>query len=79
MADKEPSQDYIEGFNKGYVLREHKPDLALSLSQTKFPESEYEYGKGLKDGIQQKELELIKAKGMQAPKKDKDNDPEIER
>lgn len=24
--EEELSQDYVEGFNKGYTLREHKPD-----------------------------------------------------
>lgn len=60
MEAQEPSKDYIEGFNKGYVLREYKPDLALSLSQTKFPDTEKEFSSGLKDGINQKEMELNK-------------------
>ena len=76
MDDKEQSPEYFKGFNYGYAIREHKPKLALSLSQTKFPESEQDYGRGLKNGIEAKELELIKGKGI---KKDKDNDPEIER
>ncbi len=75
MGTQEPSKDYIEGFNKGYVLREHKPDLALSLSQTKFPESEKEYSNGLKDGISQKEMELIKAH-HKTNTRDKDHDLE---
>ncbi|GGG37294.1 hypothetical protein GCM10011344_42640 [Dokdonia pacifica] len=72
--ENEPSQDYIEGFNKGYLLREYKPDLALSLSQTKFPEDQRDYETGLKNGIQQKELELIREKTP--PTKNKDFDRE---
>ncbi|MGH1384292.1 hypothetical protein [Kordia sp.] len=58
----EPSQQFIEGFNKGYVLREHKPTLALSLSQTKFPDSEKDFQTGFLNGIEQKEAELRKVK-----------------
>ena len=75
MEAQEPSKDYIEGFNKGYVLREHKPDLALSLSQTKFPKTEQEYSNGFKDGIKQKEMELIKAR-YKNNTKDRDHDLE---
>jgi len=62
MEEKQPTPEYLKGFNYGYIIGEHKPDLALSLSQTKFPENEYDYGNGLKDGIQQKTLELTKEK-----------------
>lgn len=56
----EPSTQFLEGFNKGYVLREHKPELALSLSQTKFPDSQKDFQMGFLDGIEQKETELRK-------------------
>ena len=58
METQEPSEQYIEGFNKGYVLREHKPDLALSLAHTKFPETEKDFQNGLLKGIEQKEIEI---------------------
>ena len=58
METQEPSEQYIEGFNKGYVLREHKPELALNLVHTKFPESQKNYKKGFLNGIEQKEIEL---------------------
>lgn len=62
----EPSQEFIEGFNKGYVLREHKPELALSLSQTKFPDNQKDFQTGFLGGIEQKEAELrkVKSKGF---------------
>lgn len=56
------SLDFKQGFNKGYILREYKPNLALSLSQTKFPETEKEFYNGLLKGIEQKEMELKKEK-----------------
>lgn len=58
------SPAFKEGFNKGYILRENKPDLALSLRQTKFPESEKEYASGLHAGIDHKEIELTKKKNF---------------
>ncbi|WP_075342495.1 hypothetical protein [Tenacibaculum agarivorans] len=62
MDTKEPTGDYIKGFNKGYILREHKPNLAKSLRLTKFPESEKDYQSGFYAGIDQKEKELTKIK-----------------
>ena len=76
MKDQELSKQYIEGFNKGYLIREHKPELALNLSQTKFPDTERDFGSGLKDGIQQKELELTKEKGRDLPNKNIELDRE---
>lgn len=58
MQTKEPSKEYIKGFNKGYILRTHKPEIAQSLTHTKFPESSKEYHSGLLGVIEQKELEL---------------------
>ena len=58
MEENQPSKEYIKGFNKGYILRTHKPQLAQSLSLAKFPESAKEYQDGLLGGIQQKETEL---------------------
>ncbi len=60
MKEVQSHEDYIEGFNKGYIIREYKPNLALSLSQTKFADTELGFGQGLKDGIKQKELEIIR-------------------
>lgn len=60
MEVKDPSPNYIKGYNTGYVMREYKPNLALNLSQTKFPESEKEFSSGFRDGMEQKEMELRK-------------------
>lgn len=58
----EPSPQFLEGFNKGYILREHKPELARSLSQTKFPDSQKDFQTGFLGGIEQKEAELRKVR-----------------
>lgn len=81
MAEDEPSKKYIEGFNTGYLLQEEKPDLALSLRHTRFPESEQDYANGLRDGISQREMEQLKEKGRSVPDKepDKNNDPDMGR
>ncbi|PTX58583.1 hypothetical protein C8N46_11374 [Kordia periserrulae] len=62
MENQELTPQYQKGFNTGYILREHKPELALSLSQTKFPTKDKDYGNGLKDGIKQRDLELVRGK-----------------
>ena len=54
----EASKKYIDGFNSGYILRQHKPELAKSLFQTL--EASNDYTQGLKDGNQAYEKELDK-------------------
>ena len=74
MDNQQPSSAYIEGFNKGYILREHKPDLARQLVDTRFPESEQEFSTGFKDGVWQKEQELTKEKLAQQLQEGRSND-----
>lgn len=75
MENQELNQEYQKGFNTGYILREHKPELALSLSQTKFPKTEQDYSNGLKDGIKQRDLEMVRTKDNNKQlSKDKDFD-----
>lgn len=48
--EQTPSPDYTRGFNEGYILSEHMPDLADSLSKAVH---ESERGMGFKDGREQ--------------------------
>ena len=57
MEERQPSEKYIKGFNKGYVLQKHKPELALNLKHIKFPENELEFQNGLRDGSDQYQKE----------------------
>lgn len=70
----EVDKNYIKGFNQGYLMRLHKPNLALSLSQVKFPESEQNFASGLKAGITQRQLELLKENNII-----QDNDRNLDR
>lgn len=54
----EPSEIYIAGFNSGYTLRKHSPDLAKKLIDTL--KDQDNYIQGLKDGKLQFEQELDK-------------------
>lgn len=74
MEEKQLHPEYTEGFNKGYILREHKPDLAQQLVDTKFPESEQEFSTGFKDGVWQKEQELTREKLAQQLQQGRSND-----
>ena len=29
-----PSEDYIKGFNHGYYLRKHRPELVVSIAES---------------------------------------------
>jgi hypothetical protein len=49
--------DYLKGFNEGYALAQHVPDLADKLSRVK---NESERGKGFQDGRRQYTHEQMK-------------------
>jgi hypothetical protein len=51
------SNPYIKGFNEGYVMTEHLPDLARDLSKT---ESAAPRMEGFRDGRRQYVLEQTK-------------------
>jgi len=48
---------YIEGFNNGYLLAEHKPELLKNISKSLKPANEYL--EGVLDGKEQKENERV--------------------
>ena len=48
---------YIKGFNSGYIMAEHKPELLDVV--TKNTPNKNEYIEGMKDGKEQLEIEKI--------------------
>lgn len=50
-------EKYIKGFNNGYVLAEHKPELLKTVTQNLPPTNEYV--EGIFDGKEQLENEKI--------------------
>lgn len=57
--DKTLSPDYLKGFNYGYMIAEHIPDLAKQLSTAT---GESDRFVGMKHGIEQFEIEKSKTK-----------------
>lgn len=53
-----PHPDFIKGFNDGYLMAKHLPDLSKELSKSL---SDTEQSKGFQSGIRQVFLEKIKA------------------
>ena len=48
---------YIEGFNDGFLIATHRPEAAQDLVKA-YQESPMPYFEGLKDGVQEKHIEL---------------------
>jgi hypothetical protein len=53
-------KQYVKGFNQGYILAEHTPDLVKMLLKNQLPENDYV--SGFKAGKSQFTLERMKAK-----------------
>lgn len=57
MEEEEPTQEYVKGFNQGYVMSKLEPDLIASII-TSQPESiKSEYVLALIEGKKQYDLE----------------------
>lgn len=54
--EEQEEQNYIKGFNNGYLLAKHEPDLAAKLIAT--PNEQNPYFKGLSSGKQEYEKEV---------------------
>lgn len=67
------NEKYIKGFNHGYYLKKHKPELLKSILQSK---SENDYFKGLNDGSKVLEKERIKNRLQELKKKNISKDIE---
>lgn len=59
-------QQYIKGFNHGYILAEYEPVLAKQI--VKSTKSENEYFKGLISGKQEYDIEKIKSRVQRVDK-----------
>ena len=53
---EEPTGQYVKGFNHGYELQKHEPNLLNQLLNASNPKSDY--FQGLKDGRKQMEKEI---------------------
>ncbi len=51
-------EKYVKGFNQGYLLQKHKPDLAEQL-KTALKESNNDRDQGFLDGAKEYELEAL--------------------
>lgn len=54
--DEQQEQQYIKGFNSGYLLAKHEPELAARLTAT--PNVQNPYFKGLSSGKQEYDREM---------------------
>ncbi len=81
-----PTADYVKGFNEGYLIAQHEPELAAQLSKA---EGTSDRLQGIKDGHRrftlEKEIDQSLSKmnfgksEQAAPGKEKDRDIEQER
>ena len=70
---EDPKEYYVKGFNHGYELQKHEPDLLRQLLNASNPESDY--FQGLKDGQKEMEKEAMLDKSPSSqPDKQKDQD-----
>lgn len=68
-------KDYEEGFNHGYILQKHAPELAELISNSQNPKNSY--FSGFTSGKQEHQMEQIRVKFHKQtkprdPEKDKD-------
>lgn len=71
-------QKFIKGFNSGYLLAEHTPDIINKLSATVEPANDYL--NGIQSGAKQfqKEKSIDQSKAINSDK-NKDHDIEMEK
>lgn len=70
---------YQQGFNSGYLISKHAPELAKLIAES--PGSESEYFQGFLHGSQEHDLEKINERfsiPSQNPTSSKDRDKDIE-
>lgn len=68
------NEKYIKGFNHGYYLKKHNPDLLKAILQSK---SENDYFKGLNEGAKIIEKNRTASRLMELKKSGKDRDLEL--
>jgi len=69
--EQQDEQQYIKGFNNGYLLAKHEPALAAQLAATPNPQNAYYEGlAGGKDQYDREVQEWSKSFSRNAPAKD---------
>ncbi len=70
---------YVEGFNDGFLIATHRPEAAQDLVKS-YQESPMPYLEGLKDGIEERQLERERHNELtQLRIRDKGKENEIDR
>lgn len=59
--DEEPSPEYIKGYNHGYQLAEHEPELLDTLLKAQADNSPSDYSRAMKQGKDQFDREKLMA------------------
>jgi hypothetical protein len=75
--DIQNEKSYIKGFNAGYLLNQHEPELMKQILATP-QDKNNDYFSGLQDGKKQHDKEKILAQMKQVQQKGKDKGKERE-
>lgn len=57
MEEKDPSDEYVKAFNRGYILRKYKPDL--HIEQATGTSKDTDAVQGFNDGVKQYDKEQL--------------------
>jgi hypothetical protein len=71
--DIQNEKNYIKGFNAGYLLNQHEPELMKQILASP-NDRESDYFSGLQEGKKQHDKEKILAQMKQAQQKGKDKE-----
>lgn len=56
-AEEKISEKYVKGFNDGYIISKHEPELMEKLLESEIPDQEYK--KALEAGERQNRKEML--------------------
>ena len=56
-AEEKISEKYVKGFNDGYIISKHEPELMEKLLESEIPDQEYK--KALEAGERQNQKEML--------------------
>jgi hypothetical protein len=59
--DEEPSPEYLKGYNHGYQLAQHEPELLNKLLQAQSNNTPTDYSRAMKQGKDQHDREQLMA------------------
>ncbi len=66
------SPTFLKGFNQGYQMQQHKPEMSEQLIEQ--ADTKDEYWHGFESGAKEFDIEKTQDKGMSAPAQDKSPD-----